>query len=597
MAKSRIQELMLEKDRRETEALKIYRPYLNQIPFHRSRATERVIRGGKRSGKSISAAMEFGSIVTGQPITGPDGKPISQSRPYPNPSYPRIYWIIGWGVSHIGQTIHKLLFQDGMGGTFRCIRDPNTNQWRTWDRTRQWDLDNVRQSKLAGPIIPERFIVPGSWVWNSSGGGAAGNCFESVELITGAKIFAYPSSARTPKQGDAVSGIWIDEDIQNPDHLSEYQDRLGDESGWFQWSVWPHTKNFALIDMLDRAERELEIEPEERNVETFQLIFSENPFITDHGKQAQLARMGDEESIARRDRGELLLDQLSMYDFNKSLHTLERGSVQWEERPTTAIQAISQYFSRHGALPEDWTRYLTVDPSNTRTACLSFAVPPPIFLGVPIGNMIFVEWEMTAKKASAKILAQRLMPYMQGKRYEAFVMDRNMGRQTRVGDDQTVFDAYSKEFKSAGLVSRQTLSGFIPGCNVPPTRYRAVRDAMALTPTGMPQLVLIQNTTSETQREFNTYRKKQIMISGELSLLDEPANPRIHDCMAALEYGVTHITMLFATGHAYVPASAYQSQGSPAYRAAMKLRKKMEQSERQAVHLGPGAGPQIYNAA
>lgn len=596
-ANSRFDKVNQELMRRDTEALKVYRPYANQSPFHASRANERIIRGGKRSGKSIAAAMEFGSIVTGQPIIGMDGKPIAQARPYPTSDYPRIYWIIGWGVSHIGQTIHKLLFQEGMGGTFRVVRDPNTNQWRTWDRTRQWDADNVRKSRLAGPIIPERFIVPGSWVWNSSGGGAAGNCFESVELTTGAKIFAYPSSARTPKQGDAVSGIWIDEDIQNPDHLSEYQDRLGDETGWFNWSVWPHTKNFALIDMLDRAERELESEPEERQIESFQLVFSENPFITSEGKKAQLSRMGDAESIARRDRGELLLDQLAMYDYTQAIHTIDRTPVEWKAKPENAYHAIRQWYARYGLFPDEWTRYLAVDPSNTRTACLSFVVPPPEFFGVAIGNLAIVEWELVRKKASAKMLANDLLPLMSRRRYEAFVMDRNMGRQTRIGDDQTVFDAYAKEFKAAGLASRQTLSGFAPGCNVPPTRYRAVRDALSITPAGIPQLLLVRETTPETQREFNTYRKKQLLIAGELTLMDEPANPRIHDCMSALEYGITHIAMLFTTGQAYVPSTIYQGFGSGAYKAAMALRKKMEKNERQSVHLGPGAGPQIFNAA
>jgi hypothetical protein len=109
--------------------------------------------------------------------------------------------------------------------------------------------------------------------------------------------------------------------------------------------------------------------------------------------------------------------------------------------------------------------------------------------------------------------------------------------------------------------------------------------------------MLAKPTTYETQREFNTYRKKQIMIAGELSLLDEPANPRIHDCMSALEYGVTHISLLFSTGSAYVSPTAYGTGGSHAYKAAMKMRKQSEQANRQSVHFGPGNGPKIFSAA
>jgi len=154
------------------------------------------------------------------------------------------------------------------------------------------------------------------WVWENAGA----HNFSTVYLKNGVVICAYPSSSKHAKQGDSVNGIYIDEDIQISGHLKEWAGPSDRSQGWMLWSVWPHTKNDALIKLLDRAtEQEDEDQPD---IAAYQLIMSQNMFIPEENKRLALGRMESEDEIARRDRGELLLDTLAMYDFFPGLHTI-----------------------------------------------------------------------------------------------------------------------------------------------------------------------------------------------------------------------------------------------------------------------------------
>jgi hypothetical protein len=474
LSQQRISEIKAELSRREREFLRVYRPSPQQLPIHHSAANEILGRGGKRSGKSVCVSAEFASRVTGEPIIAPDGTPIPSRYPQASPGYPRIYWIIGWDTKHIGQTIYRLLFAKGQGGTFRVIQDEITGQWRTFNRADPKDADRVKESELAEPLIPERLLdsptgnPEDAFDWEDK----KARQFNSVRLKNGATIFAYPSSARNPKQGDAVSGIWIDEDIQFPGHLREWQDRLTDEEGWFMWSVWPHMKNDALLNLINRAEMaELDEKPQ---IQSFKLIMTSNPHLTDKGKRESLGRMSSDEEIARRNEGELLTDALSMYQFSSTVHQIQRPLAGRFTRaePPKAHKLLTDTWLQMSAFPRDWTRYLSIDPSNTRTAVLSWVVPPPEYQGVKLGSVAIAEWELIARRFSAKMLAKAIADKAGTRSYEAFVMDQQAGRQTHAGREETTFAVYAEAFRDQGLMSRLSSSSFIPGCNVRAQRFR-----------------------------------------------------------------------------------------------------------------------------
>lgn len=582
---SRWKELKEQERKLELEALSLYRPMPHQLAAHQSKAAELMIRGGKRSGKSVAGAFEFASRILGIPLIGPNGKPIPLKYPVSTPDSPRQYWIIGWDMSH-SATIHRLLFQRGMGGTLRAIRDLKTGQWRIYNRASASDAARYSESVLTEPLIPRRFLKTPeedafSWEMKKS------YWFNSFELINGAIVYYWPSSGKSPKQGEAVSGIWIDEDIQAPGHLKEWQDRLTDMNGWFMWTVWPHTKNNALISLLDRAAiAESEDEP---RIQSFQFVMTENEFLTEEGKDAALGRMSTDDEIARRNRGELLLDQLSMYDYSSRRHLLKRYDEGEPRDKNRAIDVLRRLITVNSRLPAEFCRYLSIDPSNTRTACLSFAVPPPVWDGIVMGNLCIVEWELVVRKYSATMLARELTGLMSGYGYEAFIMDQAIGRQTNTGRDEQVFEVYANAFRARGLESRQTLNSFIPGCMVPPTRYRAVRDALVETETGIPSLLFIEHTTWETRKEISNYRKSSQDVGGETLILDQPANPRIFDCMAALEYGIAHILPLLFRGEAYQYPHTTSGRGSHVVRFVQDMLRQQEAAEQGGfVHLGPG---------
>lgn len=559
-----------------------------QSKICQSKASELIVFGGKRSGKSVIVSSLFSSRLTGQPIYTEDGTEIPNPWPVPDKNYPRTYWIIGWDTKHIGQTIFRLLFKPGQGGSFRVIEDLETGLWRTWNRADPEDRKRVRDSKLSEPLIPERYL-DGGWEnafdWESK----KENHFTACRLNNGNTIFAFPSSARNPKQGDAVSGIWVDEDIQFYHHLPEWQDRLTDEEGWFMWSVWPHMKNPALLKLINRADvSSLDPEPQ---IEKFQLVMTDNPYLSDKGKQQSLGRMETDEEMSRRNRGELLTDALSMYNFSHSMHQIQRpikGFLQLYE-PPEAHKLLLDLYMHTGGFPRAWTRYFSIDPSHTRTACHSWVIPPKEYDGVYLGNVAIAEWELVVRRMSAGIFAKTVAERVGSNNYEAFIMDQQAGRQTHAGREDNTFEVYANAFKKQKVWSRQSLHSFLPGCNVRSTRFRAVRDLLAPQPdNGLPSLMFVEEKNLETRREFDSYMKKtEARGEGIDSVLDEPANPRLFDCMASVEYFSAHIEPMFLIGQAYVSPEAYAKRGSAALVRARKIIKK-QQGDEGVVYLGSG---------
>ena len=584
-------ELKQEQDRRSKGLSKIYRPSIYQEPIHRSSASELIVRGGKRAGKSVAVSREFASRVTGEPVIAADGTEIPLRYPAPSKEFPKIYWIIGWDTKHIGQTIYRLLFEKGQGGSYRVIKDLKTNEYRTWNRGNPSDRARIAESELSEPLIPERMLeggFEGAFEWEDK----KAHQFNSCRLTNGAIIYAFPSSARNPKQGDAVSGIWIDEDIMYPSHLKEWQDRLPDEEGWLMWSVWPHMKNEALMSLIARAEMaEFDDNPQ---IESFQLIMSENPFLSEKGKKESLGRMDTDEQIKRRDRGELLTDALSMCHFNSSVHQIQRPLENYRERYDLpkAHKMLRDQWLLKGSFPKTWTRYISIDPSNTRTACHSWVIPPPEYNGTYLGNLAISEWELVARRFNATMLATELLRKMGTNPYEAFIMDQMAGRQTHAGREENTFGVYEKALQKAGLRSRLTSYTFIPGCPVPQTRYRVVRDLLDIQDvSGIPTLMFVEETNIETKREFEKYRKKFENRSDDTdSVLDEPTSPRLFDAMASVEYFAAYIEPMFLVGQAYVDPELYAGKGSPAYKYAQKILKNRGESgdDSDVVYFGGG---------
>ena len=123
-----------------------------QEEFHACTASERLVIGGNRSGKSACTFIEDARAATGQ---DPYGK-------YPKEGGNLV--IIGKGWTHIGMVVYPMLFK---AGAFRIIRDEVTGKWRAFNPNT--DEARKKESKPAPPLIPPRMIKDMSWVQKNAG--------------------------------------------------------------------------------------------------------------------------------------------------------------------------------------------------------------------------------------------------------------------------------------------------------------------------------------------------------------------------------------------------------------------------------------------
>lgn len=551
---TRAKALAVEADLREREALRIYRPLPSQVHFHQSLASERIVRGGNRSGKTMSAAAEFASAVTGMPIIGNDGVPL----PNKYPLRPMIAWCIGFDQRHIGQTLYRVLFEPGL---FMVIRDEKTMKWRMF---RPWEpADQLRslEARPAQPLIPPRLIDPDGWGFEDRANGVFAKC----TLKNGTKVFAYPSTGEV-KMGDPVDLLWIDEDIRYSGHVAEWQARLSDRKGRMIWSAFPYSKNDALVRMSERAVKEKEIGRNPPFVHEVVLRYSDNPFIDAEEKAKRHAGWSPEE-IRARDYGDFMHDAFLMYDFS-----LRRNGL-----PSDRNDALDQLFERtRGELPREWTRYLVLDPGHSTTAVLFAAVPPPDAFGYPT---VVIEDELYLHKATCDDTAAAIYNKVSGLFYEAFIIDEHAGRQTPMGGAKTIKQQYSEAFAALNLTSRLTGSGFIGGSDNTVARRDLVRQWLRVNPeTGHCKVRVVADKTPHMQMEFKLYKKR---VTSDNQIKDEPVYGNDH-LMNCLEY-------LAAYNPQYVHPDVYADHGSPIVKFYKDLQKMFKPAQGKGyVHLGPG---------
>lgn len=556
--KVRLANVSAEKSRRQQEALRLYRPMNSQIDFHESCASERIVRGGNRSGKSMSAFAETASAATGIPITGPNGAPLPSKYPTDRPL---LIWVIGYDQRHIGGTVYRMLFNPG---AFRIIKDLKTEEWRVWRPWEKEDQDREDECKDAPPLIPKRLINPQGWAWENK----SERVFTVCRLRNGTEIHAFSSKAE-PKQGDPVDLIHIDEDIEYSKHVAEWQARLSDRKGKLIWSVWPHSKNDALIQMSERATEQNNLDSPD--VHEIVLKFSDNPYIDQDEKRKRIEawqKKGADE-VRARDQGEFVLDTMLMYpNFNIDDH----GTPMEDPSQDDYIDDLLR--QTNGEPPKDWTRYLVLDPGHAVNAVLFAAVPPPSHLYPP---MVVIYDELYLRQIDAYTVAEEVQKKAKGKIFESFMIDNRAGRQTPMGFNKTVKQQYSDAFSKKRLQSRQTGSQFLSGSDNVAAGVGLVREWLHIYPGKRSRLRVVRNKTPWLQREFVLYRKR--MTRDEVH--DEPVSKNDH-LMDCLRY-------LASYNPQYHKPEKMPDQWSAAYTAFKDWHKARErQNETDYVNLGAG---------
>lgn len=549
----RLKDLLRQRSLREREALAVFRPLPNQVPIFTSTASEFVVRGGNRSGKSVCGVALFSAALTRQQIIGPDGNPL----PYQWPKWPLITWVIGWGEDHIGQTLFRLLFEPGI---FNVVKVDGA--WRVFNPATDGELAEF--AVPAEPMIPKRFIKEMKFT------DAGNKVFSRVELHNGNKIFAFTSTGEV-KKGDPVDLIWVDEDIRWTSHVAEWQARLSDRKGRFIWTAWPKSSNMALVRMSKRAEEQRNREV--KDVEETVLRFSDNPFMDDEEKRKRREGWDDEERRSR-DYGEFVMDKVLMYpEFSESLHGVP--SLELVDDP------ISKIYRDRRAFPLEWTRYLVMDPGHSTLCILFFVSAPEDICG---GKCVILENELYWHRPKSRDqVCKQIMTVVGGKHYEAFIMDSRAGRQTPLTLGGTIKFHWSQAFEKRGIRSARTKSNFINGSDNVESRCNLVRTWL-YSDESPPIFRVVAERCPKTVEEFGLYQK--VMVKEEVQ--DKPIAVK-NDAMNCIEYMAAH-------GAKHVPRTSSANQGSPAYQEAMRWRDDAaKKSQVGFFHLGPG-GPQTPSA-
>lgn len=516
------------------------------------------------SGKSTVCAVETASACLRMPVLGPDGTPLRNfkwSREIANRNRPLLIWCIGLGEDHLADTIYGKLFKPG---SFQLIRDSETGQLRSWRGYEcPEDGDRYAETEPAPPLINPDHVK--TWGW----GRRSINLLDKVVFHNGNELRFFTSKGDV-KQGDQVDLIWIDEDIERPEHVQEWQARLARWSGYLIWSSWPRTANPALVKMKDRADEQATRPSAERNVEYFRYRFSENPYLPPESKRITLEGWAaeGEEVIRARDLGEFVTDTILMYPhYSEHVH----GMMNPEHGPATKLESDLYYLGYQ--IPHTWTRYIAIDPGHSYFAATFWAVPPPR----EYGDHIVLYDELYMRMATARQVAEALAAKTRGQIIQRWVMDHRYGRQTASGTGKTFRQIYSEEFERFGV--RSVVSGSTPeyassdiqaGC-------LAVRQLMAMRPDGTCKLKVVVPSTPNWHSELRLYKKAVTRDD----VKDEPASGQRDHLMDTTRYAAM-------ANFRFVQYEPSQHPESPHYSVMAKLFGKKKSSGTGAVFMGAG---------
>ncbi len=486
-----LKEMQAELAGRRIEALRLYRPTDQQEAVHQCRASEILVLGGNRSGKSLCTFVEDARAVCGK---DPHGKYAEKDG---------ILVVIGKDWKHIGLVVYPLLF---MAGAFKIIRDENTGEWRAYNPST--DSAREKEAKPAPPLIPPRMVSKKSWILKSA------RYIQSCTLTNGWQIYFF-SSEGEPPQGFSASRVHIDEDVNNGDAwVPEMQARLSDRKGVLTWSAMPHSKNDALQSLAERADKLVEDGVENPDIVKFQLRFLDNPHIDDAEKRKRIeawAALG-EDVLRMRSEGEFISDSILCYPtFAMHVHGFERGDLD------------------RNVVPEDWCRYAVIDPGHAVTSVLFGAVPPD-------ESMLLVYDQLYIRNCNAIIFGEKMAEKCRGQSFYAFLIDMHGGRIRDIGSGRLPVELYTEQLKKHGVASESTGHSFLAGCDDISARMAAVQNYLHIRPQGTPMLRILRGTCPDLEREIKRYKKQTQLVGGVYVVTDRPnTRGEVHACQC-LEY-------------------------------------------------------------
>lgn len=508
-------------ERRHT-ALEMFRPFPYQDEFLLCKSSEVLLRGGVRSGKSTIVGVSIASYVLGKPIYLSCGIPIQTREPeYADKQVGEI-WIIGKQMNH-SSTIFRIMFQPG---AFKMVRDKDTKKWRAWQPGTISGDDKIPadQLKESPPLIPASEIK--EWGWEKRSQKEWNTC----TLHNGWTLKYYPSNG-SPKRGDPVHRIWLDEETENDDLYAELQSRISDFKGRIWWSSWPNLDCGSLINLYDRAVDEMDQfragKITQCDVYQMSFISNNNPVI-DEDEKRKRAKGWDDATWRARNLGEFVRESRLTYpEFNKSYHTVDYGVNDERNDKVTEILRARNFIP-----PSDWCVDLILDPGTNRPALLWVATPPPDFWYK--GQPYHVVYRELTGPYDADQLAYQVSTLEPARSYNRWIIDHKCGDQTSPGDAYRIEHRYSTAFSKKGLSCEATGTRFTASEHVWLVRSMEFRNMMmpVAEDAPRPKLRIVTHRCPELIKQITRNMRK---ITKE-DIQDVRASGQIQDLLDCLEY-------------------------------------------------------------
>lgn len=481
--------------RREAESLRMYQPLPFQEEFHASRCQQVLIQKANRVGGTVALMVEVARAFTGQ---DPYQKYAEKNG--------RIV-CLGYGEKHIGRVFYEKLFRPG---AFRVIRDLETQKWRVyrpWPAAEGGDLERFADSQKAPPMIPKRFIESIAWEKRSE------RVFSIVTGTTGWEIHA-TNSAGDPgqAQGFDVDLYAIDEDLATPGWLEEAQGRVAGCGGLIRWSALPHAKNNDLMGLVKLArDQEGAAKPVAKLIRA--TIFDNHYLPKDSVANSVAAWKAKGEDVYRkRALGEININSLLMYPtFNRDVHDVMRIT----EHSSAAQKMLAD---RDGEPPDDWARYVSIDPGYTALAIEFLAVPPPA-----LGNQVFLYDEVFLREPAvpAEAFGEAMQMKCSDHCFEAFIMDMHGARLRSIATGELPIWKYRDALATRRIESVATKSGFRSACDDRKLREEVLRTLLALNRDGRPLFMVVAGKCQTFCVEMENFQKKKVKQHGVEFPIDE----------------------------------------------------------------------------
>ncbi|HOK59008.1 MAG TPA: terminase family protein [Methanothrix sp.] len=407
----------------------LYRPLPAFASFHHDRNKWRVLIGSNRSGKTLAAAVELARAVTNR-------DPYHKYRPTNG-----VAVVIGLDYNHIGMLWRKLYLPGAIklirtsNKSYRAVRfytDENDGQAHC-DRT---DL-NCRSSWIdAPPLIPPEQIDRCSWHDRSQYIPAV------VCLLNGWRIMFFSSRGQV-KQGEHYDLVWIDEQIGNNSFYYEAVRGLVDVDNFRSYGIWSATgqkQNPLLWELTQKAKNNKEVKVYFNDI-------ANNPFITKEERDFFAALLPEDEKRVRVD-GEMAIEAWRIYsEFDYANHVC-----------TPFI------------IPDNWTRYLAMDPGTLHCATVFAAVDPT--------NNLYIYDIADVQGGGAVAWAKMMEQRADSRMFEAWIIDKRAGRVRSISNQESVANRYFAAAMERDIRPRTigTLDGFVPGCDEPSVRREVLKE-------------------------------------------------------------------------------------------------------------------------